>query len=68
MDIFKFNLGDFVEDIITGYKGIIVCRTQYLTGCRKYGIASLGSKPDDWTWMDEIQIKLLEEKKIVLLN
>lgn len=35
---FKFNLGEEVEDVITGFSGMIMSRIQYLTRCNQYGI------------------------------
>ena len=67
---FKFNLGSEVSDIITGFKGIIRVRSEYLTGCNTYGIQSqkLNKEGDitDWIWFDENQLKLVKDKKIKL--
>ena len=35
---FKLFLGDKAKDLITGFEGIIIARTQYLTNCNTYGI------------------------------
>jgi len=54
--IFKFDLNQEVKDKITGFKGIIVGRTQYNTGCVQYGICPRKLKEDgtapDWLWLD----------------
>lgn len=66
---FKFQLGDEVKDKITGFKGIIRGRTQYLTGCNTYGLQNQklnNQKPADWQWFDEDLLILVKEKKIVL--
>ena len=34
-----FELGDIVRDTITGLEGVVVGRTDYLYGCRRYQIA-----------------------------
>lgn len=33
---FKFRPGIEARDKITGFKGIVSCRAQYLTGCNQY--------------------------------
>jgi hypothetical protein len=69
-ECFKFNLGSEVKDKITGFKGIIRGRTQYLTGCNTYGIQSskLNKEgiPYDWRWFDEDTLTLIKDKKVVL--
>ncbi len=35
---FKFNLGDEVKDRVTGLKGIVTCRIEWLNGCLRYGV------------------------------
>ena len=35
---FKFKKGSEVKDVVTGVKGIIVYRIDFLTGCKQYGI------------------------------
>lgn len=50
---FKFNLGDRVKEKITGYKGVIVCQSRYMTGCNRYAIQNEkleGGKPADWIY------------------
>ena len=57
---FKFNLGDQVEDNITQFNGIIVCRTQWLHNCNTYGVRSKELKdgaPVDLQYFDEPQLK-----------
>lgn len=34
----QIDLGDEVEDVVSGYRGIAVSRTEYLNGCAKYGV------------------------------
>jgi len=38
MNDFKFELGDEVKDVITGYSGVVMHRTQWLHGCNTYGL------------------------------
>ena len=63
----KFKLGDVVRDIITGYTGIIVGVTFYLTGCTHYGILNQELDKDgnirDWVWLDGSKLELVEIKE-----
>jgi len=54
---FKFELGEEVKDEVTGYKGIVIGRTQWRTNCNTYGVKSKKLKdgiPQDAVWIDEI--------------
>lgn len=42
---FRFACGDRVRDIISGFKGFIINRTEWLNGCRRYAVR--GSDLDD---------------------
>ena len=58
--MFKYELGSHAKDVITGFKGIIMARVQYMTGCNQYGLSptkvcSDGKKPD-WEYFDENRI------------
>ena len=37
---FKFELGDLAQDEITGFRGVIVARTQWLNNCNVYRLQS----------------------------
>lgn len=53
---FKFDLGDPVRDKITGFEGVVLCRSEYLTNCNRYGIQSrvlCGDLPQDLIFLDE---------------
>lgn len=39
MSDWKFELGDKVKDLVSGFSGIITTRTEHLNGCKQYGIA-----------------------------
>ncbi len=55
--MFKFELGQKVKERITGFKGVIVARSQYMTGCNRYGVQSQklkhDGKPLEWEYFDE---------------
>lgn len=36
MSEFKLNLGIKAKDNITGFRGMVTARAEYLTGCRQY--------------------------------
>lgn len=54
--MFKHDLGVRVEDKVTGFKGIITGRAEFLTGCNQY-IVNPGVDKDgkmmDTNWVDE---------------
>lgn len=64
----KFNIGDLLEDKVTGFTGIAMAVTLYATGCIHYGLASKKLKTDggttDWEWFDENRLKLKKKKVI----
>ena len=62
---FKFNLGDRARDKITGFEGIVVSRTQWITNCNTYGLQPEKMKdgiPQDRQHFDEPQIELVNDK------
>ena len=71
MDDFIFELGCTVKDMITGFKGIVRGRTQYMTGCNCYAVQNIklgtDGQPQEWKWYDEGQLQQVG-KKIVSLQ
>ena len=60
------ELGDEVQDLITGFKGIAICRHSYLTGCARISVQPKivkGVIPEDRSF-DEPQLKVLSTKKV----
>jgi hypothetical protein len=56
-EIDMVELGSTVKDRITGLVGVVLGRTEYLTGCTHVGISpkkvdTKGGLPD-WSWIDE---------------
>lgn len=37
---YKYQLGDVVKDKITSYKGMVVCRSEWIYGCIRYVLQS----------------------------
>ncbi len=60
MNKFKFELGEILKDVITGFAGVVMSRTEYFTGCRHYAL--LSRKPDKdgeidkWQHIDEARL------------
>ena len=60
----KINLGDEVQDRVTGFKGIAVARTQWLTGCDRITIQpklDKEGKASEPMGFDEGQLKVLKK-------
>lgn len=73
MSIFKFDLGAKVEDVVTGYKGVVIHRTEYLNGCIRYGVQTQelkDGKTIESEMFDEQQLTAVtlmgKEMKIIL--
>ncbi len=66
----NIELGDLVKDIVTGAEGIVMCRSDYLTGCTHMAIEQRKVKPDgsmpDWLHIDVRRLKLLKKNVIKL--
>ena len=64
--------GKTCRDIITGYQGVVMGVTHYLTGCSHVGLLnpSLGDKGEikDWQWFDIGRVELVKNKKQILLD
>lgn len=63
---FKFTLGSEVKCTITGYKGVVIGRTQWLHGCNTYMVKSKGlkdGKPMDSVAFDEAALELVKPVK-----
>jgi hypothetical protein len=61
------NLGSEVKDLVTGFQGIAVAKTQFLNGCYRISVqppmTKEGKVPDNETF-DEPQLKLVKEGKV----
>ena len=65
----KIELGDEVEDPISGIVGIVTTISQFLTGCERcsvqqQGVNKVTGKPYEWIAFDVPALKLLKKAKI----
>ena len=64
--MFKFNFGDEVEDIITGYRGLVITRSKFITGCDRYYVRPTKLTKEgkflEGESFDENTLKLVSEK------
>ncbi len=62
----RVQLGDIVEDTVTGFKGTVVARTEWLNGCWRIVIQPKGLNKDGKTFdaetYDELQLKVIKPK------
>lgn len=61
------NFGDEVEDIASGFRGIVTSRTEYISGCIRYGVQPKIGKDGGMVIaeaFDENQLKLIKAKKV----
>lgn len=63
---FKIGLGSKVKDPVTGFKGIVTSRTEYMNGCIRYGVTPKGdgSTCPDAVWLDEEQITVIVPRDV----
>jgi hypothetical protein len=61
------NLGDEVKDTVSGFKGIVIGKTEFLNGCSRVGIQPKvgkdGKLPENH-WFDEPQIEVIKAKSV----
>ena len=64
----KFQLGQELKDIVTGFQGIVMVRSEYFTGCTHYGLQAKSLTPEgkvrEWEYFDETRLVLVDKKKI----
>lgn len=62
MTKFQFELGKQARDKITGFKGIIVGRSEFIFGCNRYGLSPKVGKDGRYMeseWFDEGRIVII---------
>lgn len=66
----KHQLGSSCSDIVTGFKGIITGRVEYLTGCAQYLVQPKTDEKGDFKdarWFDENRVDVLSGIPVVQL-
>jgi len=66
MRILKFEMRDEVKDVITGFKGVVIARTEWSNGCVRYTLMPKALKdgiPQDSVTIDEEQLVLVSKAK-----
>jgi hypothetical protein len=57
---FKFQNGEQVRDVVTGFTGIVECSSVWLNGCKRYAVQPAMTKGDskrpESVYMDEQQL------------
>lgn len=64
-DNFRFQRGEFVRDIITGFSGVVISRMDSITGCDRYCVqpAKLqDNKMIEAVWIDDHCLELDPER------
>lgn len=65
----KFELGIEVKDIVTKFKGVIMARAEYLTGCDQYLVLPQPKKGSNTypesQWFDEGRLRATKKGQIV---
>lgn len=60
------EFGNEVKDKVTGFKGMVVGRVEYITGCAQFLIQPACKKDNDFIeakWFDEDRVQVLSKKK-----
>lgn len=64
-----FKFGQEVKDKITGFKGIVTGKCNYITGCEQYLVQPKGKESDkkpDAVWFDVDRLDVVSKKIIEL--
>lgn len=63
----KIELGMKCKDIITGFEGIAIAKTEWLTGCTRFGLqppVDKDGKVPEAVWFDETAMTIVSEKRV----
>jgi len=66
---FEFELGQTIKDVITGFEGVVLGRTQYLTQCNCYLLVPQGktkTKRLEGEWFDADRLKMVKKSVVKL--
>jgi hypothetical protein len=62
-------LGTKMRDTITGFEGVVVCYSQWLTGCNTFGLqaeVNKDGKVPETEWFDENRCEVIKAKPAVV--
>ncbi len=62
----KIQLGDTVEDIHTGFKGVAMVHSKFFNGCEQYDVSprvGKNNKPEDSQGIDVQSLKIVKRGK-----
>lgn len=63
----EIELGDEVQDLISGFKGIVTAKASFVAGCRRLGVDSqelIDGKPVERQYFDEPNLKIVKSGKL----
>ena len=64
----KYEMGEILKDIISGFTGPVIAFAYYSTGCVHYGIAPMKMNSDgkmlEWEWIDESRLLPTDRKPV----
>lgn len=69
MSEFKFEVGLKAKDLVTGFEGVISCRSQWISGCNTYGLkpkVDKDGKLPQSEYFDENTIEITDKKVLEL--
>ena len=65
------KLGDKVKDTVTGFRGIVVSRNEWINGCVRIGVQAdklVNGKPGEVEGIDEQQIQVVKAGAVTFAN
>lgn len=57
----SFSLGTYVEDIVTGFRGVVTSRTDHLAGATEYGVTPRAPREGEYPPTEYLAAKRLRE-------
>jgi hypothetical protein len=68
---FLYSQGTYVESLVTGFKGVVTGRSDFLTGCNQYLVTPSVDKDGKYVdpmWHDEHALRVDETKQQLKLD
>lgn len=59
--MYKYDCGQKVEDLVSGFKGVITTKAENISGCIQYIVTARAdkNKEPETRWIDEERIKVI---------